>query len=219
MSLSKLRLRRADDTAGQPVQPQAAPAEETLAQTELIPGMTPDTGDEVAVSPMGGFGPTVRDGIRVSAGRARDAARREGGPVHWVLRTHPRSIGDQHDHLRLRRYLGGGVEGGPADRIGEAFHLGIGLPAVTAGAVISAAGSSIPGFAAADVLGGTLLACGLHVVVGEPWPAAFWDATGVALIPFVWVALVMAVLAGWRALWNRGHEDSQPGTETGPEVA
>lgn len=138
MTLNAL-LRRDDDPGGEPALaavpevPQAAD-DETAA---LPPGHALTTADGDRVNAADQVIATVRHAFRHGRRQAKDMSAREGGWVNAGLNFRPASINDQRDYLANRRWLPPGHEDGIADRIGEAYYAGIGVPAT---AVLNAGG-------------------------------------------------------------------------------
>lgn len=80
----------------------------------------------------------VAHAFRAARRHAASMAAREGSWLGGVLAGHPPSVTGQRDYLRQRKWLPPGHDGGIADKAGEAYHIGIGVPGVALGDLIAA---------------------------------------------------------------------------------
>lgn len=123
-----------DDTAARavPRTPQAAREEVPAQPAALPPGhaLTTEGGDRMSV--LDQVIAVIRHGFRQGRRQARDMSSREGGWVNAGLNGRLPSVNGQRDYLANRRWLPPGHEEGIADRVGEAFYAGIGVPAIAA---------------------------------------------------------------------------------------
>jgi hypothetical protein len=162
------------------------------------PAPDPDAPESVTPEPE----PAERASVLARAWRTaratwREGARKEGGWVNDKLRWAGPSVEDQRGYLRARSWVEPGHEGGMADRAGEAYHAGIGIP----GVVLANGAKAVAHrpFIAAwfMVVALPVLFCVLRVtgVSGQVAGAA----CGVLIAaPLAYIGLIMLALAGYR---------------------
>jgi hypothetical protein len=127
----------------------------------------------------------------------QEGAKREGGWIHFALRWQGPSVDDQRDYLRDRTWLEDGEAGGITDRAGEAYHVGIGIPAVAA--LNAAKAPASRPFVAIWVTVVTLFALFFPLrAAGLDSREAFAVCGCLALAPVGYIAVIMLVLAGYR---------------------
>lgn len=140
MTAPRLSLHLAGDTGPEPEQ--TAPAPQAEPEPEDPPaGVVAVTlhGDRMPIRSQAGA--AAGHAFRAARLRARDMARRPGGPVNALLEGKPPSVAEQGDYARSRAWVPPGHQGGLADRLGVIYHLLIGRPGVALGNSVSAVAS------------------------------------------------------------------------------
>jgi hypothetical protein len=163
------------------------------------PPPVPDegTGGEAPVPAGPGRAGVVTRAWHAAGKTWREGAAREGGWVNDKLRWAGPSAEDQRGYLRGRSWVEPGHEGGLADRAGEAYHLGIGIP----GVVLANAAKAVAHrpFAAAwfMVIALPVLFFVLRVA-GVSSQVAGAVCGALIAVPLAWTGLIMLALAGYR---------------------
>jgi hypothetical protein len=127
----------------------------------------------------------------------REGARKEGGWVNDKLRWAGPSAEDQRGYLRGRSWVEPGHEGGLADRAGEAYHVGIAIPAVAALNAAKAAAHRPFVAAWTGVVFLPVLFFALRVAGVSSQGAGAVCGVLIA-VPLAWTGLIMLALAGYR---------------------
>ena len=202
MTIAFPRLRSAQDAPPSEV---AAPAAEP-APLETPADLGPLPAGHALTKPDGGRVNVFTQCLmftrlqwRAARRRAREASNRDGNWVSDFLAAKPRSVNEQRAYLANRGWLPPGHEGGIADRAGEAFQVGIGVPGVAffnAGALTCKGGYRFAGVTAVLLVA---LFAGCKFVLWLPFSTSAAVPGILAGILAGWLVLVAGVLAGRRA--------------------
>ena len=148
--------------------------------------------------------------------QVRQARHTEGGVVHRLYHGQPRSMAQQADHVRNRRWVKPDHKGGIADKGGAGYHKLIGNQMVAAGNTIAAIGGSPLAFTYTYF--GVLAAAEVSLIIAGDSMIAIW-------IGVVHVAIIVAVVLTLSALTRQRDDDeaedeeAEPAAITGPEEA
>ena len=113
------------------------PEGETTQPMEVVPAAP-----AVLAGRQMGFLDQARHQAGYTLMQMREARHREGSVAHRLYHGQPRSMAMQADHVRNRRWVKPGHEGGVADKGVTGYHKLIGNQMVAAGTTIAAVGGS-----------------------------------------------------------------------------